>query len=122
MSKKSSSISLPDTAQHLVERFNAKDAEIAIIGLGYVGLPLAVAFSEAGFQVTGIDVDASKIKNLNEGKSYIKDISSKQLAPLIAKKDKKLSATEDYDILIDADAVIICVPTPLNKTKDPDVS
>ncbi len=111
-----------NAAQQLRARIKNKTARVAVVGMGYVGLPLAVAFSEEGFQVTGIDVDAAKVKNLNAGESYISDIPSKQLAPLVNRKEKKLNAVTNYDILKEADAAIICVPTPLNKTKDPDVS
>jgi UDP-N-acetyl-D-glucosamine dehydrogenase len=104
----------------LLSRLNDRTARIGIIGLGYVGLPLAVAFAKAGFSVTGLDVSAEKVAALNSGRSYIPDISTEQLAPLT--KSGKLRATTNYADLREVDAVSICVPTPLRKTKDPDMS
>jgi UDP-N-acetyl-D-glucosamine dehydrogenase len=93
---------------------------VGVVGLGYVGLPLAVEFAQAGFTVTGIDVNAGKVAQVNAGKSYIGDISSEVLAPLV--KAGKLTATTDFDAVHNLDTVNICVPTPLRKTKDPDMS
>ncbi len=104
----------------LLQRLTDHTAHVGIIGLGYVGLPLAVAFAEAGFSVTGLDVSQSKVAQLNSGESYIPDIPTTQLAPLV--KAGKLRATTRYEDLRDIDAVSICVPTPLRKTKDPDMS
>jgi len=104
----------------LQSKINDKTAEIGIIGLGYVGLPLAVEFANNGFKVTGIDVDKGKVSQINNGENYIGDVSDKNLKQLVA--SSKLSATTDFSVLLDIDAVIICVPTPLNKLKDPDVS
>src|SRR5258706_4377341 len=104
----------------LLERLTDRTAQIGIIGLGYVGLPLAVAFAEAGFTVTGLDVSAEKVDLLNSGQSYIPDIPTAQLAPLV--KAGKLRGTTNYQELRSIDAVSICVPTPLRKTKDPDMS
>ncbi len=132
------------TEQHtLLVKIHAHTAQVAIIGLGYVGLPLAVAFAEAGFPVIGIDVDASKVDAINAGHSYISDISSARLAAVIGDRRsgvgdwgsgigkqagqspvanlRSLIATTDYAVLATCDAAIICVPTPLNKTRDPDV-
>jgi UDP-N-acetyl-D-glucosamine dehydrogenase len=95
-------------------------ARIGILGLGYVGLPLAVAFSEAGFQIIGIDPDQRKVKAINNGESYVQDILSEQVARLV--KAGRLSATTDFSVLQHCDAVSICVPTPLRKTGDPDMS
>lgn len=106
--------------QQLLERLNERTATIGIIGLGYVGLPLAVAFAEEGYNVIGLDVSESKVTGLNDGQSYIPDIPTGQLAPLV--EAGKLRATTDYAELAAADAVSICVPTPLTKTKDPDMS
>jgi UDP-N-acetyl-D-glucosamine dehydrogenase len=123
----------------LLNRLETRQAVVAIIGLGYVGLPLAVAYGEAGFRVVGLDIDKRKISTLNSGKSHIEDISSERVAALItpltglnhrqsrASNEEtttsgSLSVTTDYSILQDVDAVIICVPTPLSKTKDPDMS
>jgi UDP-N-acetyl-D-glucosamine dehydrogenase len=104
----------------LLQRLNNRQARIGIIGLGYVGLPLAVEFAEAGFDVVGIDVIADKVAQLNAGHSYIADIPSERLAPLV--KAGKFSATTDYAAVASLDAISICVPTPLRKTKDPDMS
>jgi UDP-N-acetyl-D-glucosamine dehydrogenase len=91
---------------------------IGIIGLGYVGLPLAVAFGEAGCEVVGLDVDQGKVDQLNAGRSYIEDIPDAALAPLAG----KLRATTDYDEMAECEAVIICVPTPLSDAREPDLS
>jgi UDP-N-acetyl-D-glucosamine dehydrogenase len=91
--------------------------EIGVIGLGYVGLPLAVAFAEAGHAVTGLDLAADKVAALNAGRSYIEDVPSEELAPL----GEKLRATSDYEELGSCDAVILCVPTPLSDSREPDL-
>jgi UDP-N-acetyl-D-glucosamine dehydrogenase len=91
--------------------------KIGIIGLGYVGLPLAVAFAEAGCEVVGLDVDEAKVEALNAGRSYIEDVSDSSLAPLA----EKLRATRDYGRLAACDAVILCVPTPLTGSREPDL-
>ncbi|MFV9505995.1 MAG: nucleotide sugar dehydrogenase [Oscillochloridaceae bacterium umkhey_bin13] len=108
------------TLDHLLDRINQRQARIAIVGLGYVGLPLAVVFGEAGHTVVGIDVDERKITALNAGESYIEDIPSERLAPLLAAG--RLVATSNFAALAECDAVSICVPTPLRKTGDPDIS
>ncbi|MEK6778007.1 MAG: nucleotide sugar dehydrogenase [bacterium] len=99
-----------------------KDRSIraGIIGLGYVGLPLAVEFAHAGYSVVGIDKDAEKVRRIKAGKSYIPDVSQKTLKEIVEKG--LLMATEDFSVLKDLDTVNICVPTPLRKTRDPDVS
>jgi UDP-N-acetyl-D-glucosamine dehydrogenase len=91
--------------------------QIGIIGLGYVGLPLAVAFAEAGCDVVGLDVDETKVEALNGGRSYIEDVPNEVLAPL----REKLRATGDYTELAACDAVILCVPTPLSDSREPDL-
>jgi len=110
----------------LEQRFLDRSAQIAIKGMGYVGLPLAVAFAEAGFSVVGIDVDAERVDTINAGRSHTGDISSQRLAPLVLSdpgdRTGRLRATTDDALLDHCDAVIICVPTPLSKTRDPDVS
>ena len=166
-----------DCAAYLLQRIKTRQATVAIIGLGYVGLPLAVAYAEAGFHVTGIDIDARRVEALNAGRSPIADVPPERLRPLLAQTApasdsvRTLSAgiveagkvqgkngnghvtgrpstdchqtlemsqsddvaqfapargsfraTTDYDVLFDVDAVIICVPTPLSSTKDPDMS
>ena len=104
----------------LRDRIRNRQARIGIIGLGYVGLPLAVEFAKAGFAVTGFDVDAAKVSSINKGQSYIGDVASEDVAAAV--KAGKLSATDDMSKLHDMDAIDICVPTPLRKTRDPDLS
>src|SRR4051812_11738587 len=106
--------------QSLLDRIRLKEARVGIIGLGYVGLPLAVEFAQAGFQVTGFDVDASKIAELNRGHSYIPDVAQAALAKVVA--SGHLRATMEIGELATMDVADICVPTPLRKTKDPDLS
>ncbi len=109
-----------DHSLSLQEKISTLSLRVGIIGLGYVGLPLAIAFAEAGFQVTGIDLDQQKIDLVNRGESYIPDIPSSTLQALI--DAKRVCFTSDYAALDDIDAVSICVPTPLRKTRDPDIS
>jgi len=104
----------------LIEKINKKEAEICVIGLGYIGLPLSLSFANCGFKVLGIDIDKQKIKNLNQQISYISDISNEDLKNTIS--NQKIEFTSDYHNITSCDAIIICVPTPLNKTKDPDIS
>jgi UDP-N-acetyl-D-glucosamine dehydrogenase len=106
--------------QSLLEQLHKKTAHVGILGLGYVGLPLAVVFADAGFTVTGIDPDNRKVGALLEGKSYIQDVSSEQVARLVSAG--RLNATTDFSALKEIDAVSVCVPTPLRKTGDPDLS
>ncbi|MEN6385173.1 MAG: nucleotide sugar dehydrogenase, partial [Phycisphaerales bacterium] len=101
------------------EKIREKRIEIAIIGLGYVGLPLAVEFAKAGFSVIGIDLDEYKVKRINNGSSYITDVSNSSLAYVV--NSGRLRATRDYGELIRADIIDIAVPTPLSKSKTPDV-
>ena len=104
----------------LQSKINDKTAVIGIIGLGYVGLPLAVEFANNNFSVIGIDIDKDKVSQINKGENYIGDVSDESLKQLVI--SSKLSATTDFSVLSEIDAAIICVPTPLNKLKDPDVS
>jgi len=106
--------------ERILTRIASREAQIGIAGLGYVGLPLAVAFAQEGFHVIGVDVDPVKVAALNRGESYIEDIPSAVLQPLV--KEGLIRASTDYAALADVDAVSICVPTPLRKTKDPDIS
>ena len=106
--------------QDLRAKIDAREARIGVIGLGYVGLPLAVELGEAGFRVIGFDVDASKVRTLGEGRSYIGDVPSEDLRTQI--DGGRFEATTDFTKLADVDVINICVPTPLNKTRDPDVS
>jgi UDP-N-acetyl-D-glucosamine dehydrogenase len=104
----------------LLQRIADKRARIGVIGLGYVGLPLAVEFARAGFHVVGYDVDATKVATLNGGVSYIPDVPTAHVAEAVAAGT--LRATTDAGELADVDVIDICVPTPLRKTKDPDLS
>ena len=94
--------------------------DLVVIGLGYVGLPLAVELGKAGFHTTGIDLDDRKIQAVNHGESYIPDVSSADVRSL--RQAKKLDATTDFSVVRELDTINICVPTPLRKTKDPDMS
>src|SRR5688572_3780041 len=104
----------------LIESLKEKKARIGILGLGYVGLPLAVVFAEAGFYVTGIDPDSGKVDSLNKGVSYIPDVKTPTIEKLV--QSGHLTATTDFSVLKEMDAVSICVPTPLRQTGDPDMS
>ena len=106
--------------EQLLLKLQNRTARIGVIGIGYVGLPLAVVFGEAGFTVVGVDPDADKVAAINRGESYILDVTSERVKALV--DAGKLSASTDYAVLGDADAVSICVPTPLRKTGDPDLS
>ncbi|RPI52833.1 MAG: nucleotide sugar dehydrogenase [Acidobacteria bacterium] len=111
---------LVTSSPSIVDRIKTKQATIGVIGLGYVGLPLAVEFARAGFDVTGFDIDDSKNARINEGSSHIPDVSDDELAAVV--NSGKLRATADVALLGAMDVVDICVPTPLRKTKDPDLS
>ena len=104
----------------LIERLQQRQANVVVVGMGYVGLPLATLFAEAGFNVIGVDLNAHKVEALCRGESYIMDVPGEQVARLVA--SGKLKATTDFTVLKQADAVSICVPTPLRKTGDPDLS
>jgi UDP-N-acetyl-D-glucosamine dehydrogenase len=106
--------------KQLKKKIATKDLRVAVIGLGYVGLPLAVTFAKAGFHVTGIDIDQRKVDMANRGDSYISDITSSTLREFI--EVQRLHFTSDYSVLENIDAVSICVPTPLRKTREPDIS
>lgn len=105
---------------HLISKFEKREARVAIIGLGYVGLPLATVFGDAGFEVVGLDLDERKVVQINAGKSYIEDVEQDHLARLV--KAGKIRASTDFSELRNVDAISICVPTPLDKTRDPDMS
>ncbi len=106
--------------EELLKSLQDHTAQVGILGLGYVGLPLAAAFGAAGFHVTGFDLDPRKVNAINQGESYVQDVSSEQIAGLV--KTGRLTATTDFSSLSQCDAVSICVPTPLRKTGDPDMS
>ena len=106
--------------ESLLNRLTGRTANVAVLGLGYVGLPLATVFAQAGFNVTGIDPDGRKVEQVCRGESYIQDVPGDQLSRLVNKG--KLQATTEFSVLQGMDAVSICVPTPLRKTGDPDLS
>ena len=107
-------------AATLLEKIKSRRARTGVVGLGYVGLPLAVEFGKAGFHTTGIDLDDRKIKAITEGRSYIPDVHTADVTAL--RDSGKLDATTDFGIVKELDTINICVPTPLRKTKDPDMS
>jgi UDP-N-acetyl-D-glucosamine dehydrogenase len=104
----------------LIDKIKQRKIKSAIIGLGYVGLPLAVELAEAGIEVVGIDLDRAKVDAINSKRSYIQDVTSGRLAKLVSKG--MFTATTSYSALMSADTINICVPTPLRKTKEPDIS
>jgi UDP-N-acetyl-D-glucosamine dehydrogenase len=108
------------TKETLIKKLKEKDVHVGILGLGYVGLPLAVVFGEAGFKVTGFDPDSRKVDSIARGVSYIPDVRTEAIEKLV--KSGNLTATADFSLLQEMDAVSICVPTPLRQTGDPDMS
>jgi UDP-N-acetyl-D-glucosamine dehydrogenase len=104
----------------LRDRIESRTARVAVMGQGYVGLPLAIEFAKVGFRVTGVDLDAEKVAALNHGESYIPDVPAATVRELVSAG--RYSAATDMDVLGESDAIIICVPTPLRKAKDPDIS
>jgi UDP-N-acetyl-D-glucosamine dehydrogenase len=107
-------------AASLLQSIRARRVRAGVVGLGYVGLPLAVEFGRAGYSTTGLDLDSAKVNTINEGRSYIDDVPSADIAALRA--EGRLRATTDFDAIHELDTINICVPTPLRKTKDPDLS
>jgi len=108
------------TLEALKEKIESKTARVGIVGLGYVGLPLATEFAKAGFHVTGIDVQDAKVDGLNRGESHVQDVPAHEVARLVG--EKRFRATTDFSVVRELDTINICVPTPLRKTKDPDMS
>src|SRR5439155_7729853 len=106
--------------QDLIDAIRRREARCGIIGLGYVGLPLALEFARAGFRTTGIDVDPSKVQLIHRGRSCIVDVRDAEIAEQVAAG--RLTATADFAVIRDLDTINICVPTPLRKTKDPDLT
>ena len=100
------------------QKIDRRTAKLGVVGLGYVGLPLAMLYSRAGFQLTGFDVDPAKVASLNEGRSYIQRILPEEIQQL---REVGFRATADYDLIHDMDAVMICVPTPLDEHRGPDM-
>jgi UDP-N-acetyl-D-glucosamine dehydrogenase len=109
---------LLSTARTFDERLETREARIGIVGLGYAGLPLAMAFAEAGFDVTGIDLNTDRVRAVSERRSYLVDVPADRYDRL----DGELRATSDYGVVGELDALTICVPTPLSKTRTPDIS
>src|ERR1051326_2116560 len=107
-------------AENLSNKIATRTAKVGIVGLGYVGLPLAVEYAKAGFTVTGIDLVESKVARINAGDSYIQDVAGPEIEKLVA--EGKLRATTDFSAIAELDTINICVPTPLRQTKDPDMS
>jgi len=105
--------------QDILDRIGRRSAVVGIAGLGYVGLPLALRFAEEGFRVIGFDIDPDKVERLNRGESYIEHISSEAVARAV---DSGLRATTDFSHAAEADALILCVPTPLDRYRNPDLS
>lgn len=105
---------------NLEDRIRDRSATVAVVGLGYVGLPLAVAFGEVGYQVLGVDVDDAKVAAIGRGESYLGDVTSERITGLCAAG--RLAATTDYSVLRDADVIFVCVPTPFDRMKTPDLS
>jgi UDP-N-acetyl-D-glucosamine dehydrogenase len=112
-------VALPQIAQERLERLKARTAKIGVIGLGYVGLPLSLLLSDAGFKVTGFDIDAKKVTDLEAGRSYIFRIAAEEIQ---AARKQGLQATTDFSHLTGMDAIILCVPTPLTEHREPDLS
>ena len=108
------------SVETLREKIRSRTARTGVVGLGYVGLPLAVELAKAGFHATGIDLDDRKVQSINDGRSYIPDVATADVQALRAKG--LLDATTDFSVVKDLDTINICVPTPLRKTKDPDMS
>src|SRR5262245_61419846 len=106
--------------QELIDRIERRSARCGVIGLGYVGLPLALELAKAGFRVTGIDLDERKVQAIQAGTSYIVDVSDAEIAEPV--RARRFTATSDFSVIRDLDTINICVPTPLRKTKDPDLT
>ena len=107
-------------AERIGRKIRDRSARVGVVGLGYVGLPLAVEFAKAGFAVTGIDLQQAKVDQVNRGESYIRDVADSDLQEV--RKNKRLIAVSDFRAVAELDTINICVPTPLRKTKDPDMS
>jgi UDP-N-acetyl-D-glucosamine dehydrogenase len=120
MTRKPSSARGRTPAENLIHRLEKRTARLGVIGLGYVGLPLAVELAQAGFEVFGVDIDEARVRQLNQGKSYIQDVPTADLQALV--RQGRFKASTDFAELRRCDTVNICVPTPLSKQRDPDVS
>ena len=104
----------------LLQRIHAREARIGVVGMGYVGLPLAITFAEAGFQVSGIDVDLGRVERLQRGESPIRHVSAATVQRLV--EGRQLQPTASFDVAAKLDCIIICVPTPLTSEREPDMS
>src|SRR5262249_21814253 len=113
-------MSMKGSSMSLLDKIKQRKARVVVIGAGYVGLPLSVGEARIGFSVTGFDTSEDRVRAVGAGKSYIRDVNDAELAELVA--GGQLAAANDPEVLARGDALIICVPTPLNKTKDPDIS
>ena len=111
---------MTEISKKLLNLIKSKQAIIGVIGLGYVGLPLLIRFAEEGFRIIGFDIDKNKVKKLNKGKSYIKHIDSEFIKKYVS--SNSFSATNDFSRLKEVDVIIICVPTPIGKHYEPDLS
>src|SRR5436309_502113 len=120
MSPRFRALRRPSAAERLSKKIESRRAHLGVIGLGYVGLPLAVEFGRAGFQVTGIDIDKRRVHRLERGESYIQEVPTSEVRAVV--RAGNLKATSDFSVLRRVDAVNVCVPTPLSKQRDPDVS
>src|SRR5690242_15615148 len=109
-----------DIAADLQQKLEAGTARVGVVGLGYVGLPLTMLFARKGFSTVGIDIDSSKIEKLGRGESYIRHISAEGITELLEKR--RLEVTADFAIVSSLDACILCVPTPLDEHREPDLS
>src|ERR1700731_3358607 len=119
MSITNQAVVLPKIAQERMKRMETRTARVGVIGLGYVGLPLSLLLSEAGFKVTGFDIDAKKVTDLEAGRSYIFRIPATEIQ---SAREQGFKATADFAGLSDQDAIIMCVPTPLTEHREPDLS
>ena len=113
-------VQLTATHSQLLEKLRRRESLIGVVGLGYVGLPLCLAYAEQGFRVLGLDIDEGKTDSINNGKSYIQHIESNRIQN--KRSEGLLEATTDFSRASEADALILCVPTPLNKYREPDLS
>ena len=110
----------PGAFERLHRRITAREARVAVMGLGYVGLPLALAYAEGGFRTAGIDIDARRVSALRAGRSPLTDVADAEVAGAL--ESGRFSASSEVSALAEADCIVICVPTPLRKTREPDIS
>ena len=117
--RKSPRATTDQPAASLSDKISGRTARVGVVGLGYVGLPTAVAATAAGFDVTGIDIDRTRVDEVNAGRSHVEDVGSDLLAPLV--EAQRVTATTDYAAIEDVDVIVICAPTPVNSHKEPDL-